>query len=202
MDPREFGAAANLLGLALPDDRLSSLARFSDLLVQRAVALGLVAEGDRERIVERHVSDCLRAASLVTPEDRVAYDLGSGAGLPGIVVAIAAPDLAVRLVETRRKAIAFLELAIAELGLPNAVVVPRRAEDLADPADLCFARAVASIARSWELAAPVLHPRGRLVYFAGRRGRVPTALPLATSVRTVENLRLETSGPLVIITRE
>ena len=201
VDERLIAATAEL-GLVLSEERLSALIRFSRLLTDRAVPLGLVAEGDRERVVERHVIDCLRAGALVEPEDRIAYDLGSGAGLPGIVVAITAPDLTVRLVEPRRKAVAFLELAVAELALRNAAVVPRRVEELAEPADVCFARALAPMFGSWELAAPVLNSGGRLIYFAGRRTRIPPALRLAGSVRTVENLRLETSGALVIITRE
>jgi 16S rRNA (guanine527-N7)-methyltransferase len=195
-------ALSRRLGVPLGAAQVASLWVFSGLLIDRAVALGLIAEGDSERVLQRHVVDSLRAAAAVGPEDRTGYDLGSGAGLPGIVVAIAAPELVVRLVEPRRKAIAFLELAVAELGLRNAQVVPGRAEELTAPVDLCFARALAPIDGAWQVAAPLLETGGRLVYFAGRRARVPDRLPLAASVRIARDMSLESSGPLVIITRE
>ena len=179
-----------------------ALARFESLLADRAVRLGLISEGDRDRIRTRHIDDSLRAAALVKPEDRSAYDLGSGAGLPGIVVAIAAPHLHVLLVETRRKAVAFLEFAVQQLELQNVRVVRSRIEDLGEPADICFARALAPVEDAWRLATPLLVPGGRLVYFGGTNLRATRTLTGARSVRTVKDLRLESSGPLVIISRE
>ncbi|MGH2764954.1 MAG: 16S rRNA (guanine(527)-N(7))-methyltransferase RsmG [Actinomycetota bacterium] len=143
------------------------LQAFAGLLGGRAVSLGLVAESDRDRVYERHVLDCLRAVPAFRPRDLSAYDLGSGAGLPGIVLACALPDRRFRLVEPKRRAAAFLELVVERLGLENAQVLIQRVEDLAEPADVVTARAFAPLERAWAAAWPLLRPGGRLVYFAG-----------------------------------
>src|SRR3990172_7871353 len=119
---------------------------------------------DPDRLRRRHVLDCLRAASVVSSQDLDAYDLGSGAGLPGVVVAIARPDLRITLVEARRRRAAFLELAAQQLHLENVTVAAARLETLIEPVDLCFARALAPLPRAWTLAEPLLRPGGRLVY--------------------------------------
>jgi len=190
------------LGLGLPASADDRLRRFEVLLRERALPYGLIAETDSGRIWERHVLDCLRAAAVVEPTDRAAYDLGSGAGLPGVVVAIARPGLEVLLVESRRRRAAFLELAAEQLELPNVTVVGRRVEDLGDRVDLCFARALAPLQRSWAMARRLLRPGGRLVYFAGRGSRAPERLLGAVSIRLLETSVLERSGPLVIMTQQ
>lgn len=197
-DTQLLRAAAGRLGLDLADAQVERLAGLERMLVERAVPGGMVAASDRGRIRERHILDCLRAAGEVGTA-RTAYDLGSGAGLPGLVVAIAVPQLRVGLVESRRRRIAFLELAVAELEVPNAVVLASRVEDLQDPVELCWARAFAPLERAWALAARVLVPGGRLVYFAGE-GAAPT--PTEASVQVRRSPVLESSGPLVIMTRQ
>src|SRR5204863_9983114 len=122
---------------------------FEALLADRGAGLGLIARSDLPRLRERHIVDCLRAALVVGPQDRSAVDLGSGGGLPGVVVAIACPDLTVTLAERRRNRGAFLELAILELGLGNARAAVGPVEALPSGADLCFARAFADARRSW-----------------------------------------------------
>jgi 16S rRNA (guanine527-N7)-methyltransferase len=146
-----------------------SLRRFEELLRDHAVPLGLVAEGDATRLYERHLLDSLRAAKAFGPEDRFAVDIGSGAGLPGIVLACALPDRSFRLVERKRRAAAFLELAVDRLGLSNVDVVIRRAEEVHLQADVATARAFAPLERTWATAVPLLRPGGRLLYFVGER---------------------------------
>jgi 16S rRNA (guanine527-N7)-methyltransferase len=190
------------LGFELSSHQVELLERYEQLLATRAVKMGLVAESDRDRIRNRHVGDCLRAVPVLSAGDGLAVDLGSGAGLPGIVVAIAQPSLTVVLVESRRKRVGFLELAVAELGLANAEVLHGRVEEATYSADVCFARAFASLDRSWAVARRLLAPGGRLVYFAGAEGAVPEDLPFAANVRIQETGVVESGGPLVIITRE
>jgi len=197
-DPISSGAAA--LGVSLPPGASDRLRRFGALLRDRAVPLGLISAGDSDRILERHVLDSLRAVVALRPTDTSAYDLGTGAGLPGVVVAVAVPRLTVRLVEARRRRIGFLELAVGELELWNAEVVHGRIEELREPADVCFARALAPPAESWRLARPLLRPGGRLVYFAGGRAGL-TVPPGVAGSEVVEMPVLESSGPLVIMAR-
>lgn len=199
-------ALAGDLGVALAPEATSRLARFAALLAERAVPLGLVAASDRDRILERHVLDSLRAATVFEPEDREAYDLGSGAGLPGIVLACSMPGTRFRLVDSRRRAAAFLELAVEKLGLVNVVVVNRRVGELQGQADVATARAFGPVDRSWTAAWGLLKPGGRLVYFAGRGQDRPEDVarsldhPEAPGEVHAAGL-VESYGPLVIMSR-
>jgi 16S rRNA (guanine527-N7)-methyltransferase len=177
--------------------------RYTELLEQRALALGLVAEGDAGRIYARHVLDSLRAARHIEPSDTLAYDLGAGAGFPGMVLAAAIPSCLFVLVEARRRAAAFLEWAVEELDLKNARVAVTPAERIGEPADVATARAFGSLQRSWEVAAPLLRPGGRLVYFGGRRFRRPERVtdPERPAQIAVDS-SVENAGPLVIMTRK
>lgn len=176
------------------------LAEYEWLLRDQAVPRGLVARSDAPRLRERHILDCMRAGAVIAASDRSAYDLGSGAGLPGIVVAIVCPMLQVQLVEARRARVAFLELAVERLGLPNCVVRAARVQDLREPVDVCLARALAPIDEVWRLAQGLLAPGGRVVYFAGR-GSDDVAAVDAGRIEVVPSTVLESSGPLVIMAR-
>jgi 16S rRNA (guanine527-N7)-methyltransferase len=193
---------ASALGVELSEDAASKLLRLESLLRERAVPAGMIAAGDASRLRERHVLDCLRAATVVRADDVRSLDLGSGAGLPGLVVAIAVPWLSVTLVERRQRRAAFCELAAERLGLENVRVRAVRIEDLTEDADLCFARALAPIEEAWRLAEPLLREGGRLVYFAGRGARGPFSAPGARCLSTVDAPVLEGSGPLVIMGRQ
>jgi len=118
------------------------------------------------------------------------------------VIAAAAPQLKVGLVETRRRRLAFLELAIERLGLPNASAIPSRIEDLSEPVDACFARALAPIADCWALASPLLRAGGRLVYFAGDRADPGFFVPAGVRIEVRETPVLESAGPLVIMSQQ
>jgi 16S rRNA (guanine527-N7)-methyltransferase len=186
---------------ALPTERAELLDRFEGLLRERALPGGLISAADGPRLRERHLVDSLRAAGAVRSADRHAYDLGSGAGLPGLVVAIARPSLRVTLVERRQPRAAFLEWAADQLGLENVHVVAAEAGSLAEPADLAFARALASPAGSWALAAPLLRPAGRLVYYAGSGFEPERDVPPDVYALILTS-SLAPSGPLVIMTRQ
>jgi len=195
-----LGSAATTWGVPLDEDQARRLAAYESLLASRGAELGLIARRDVPRLRERHVLDSLRAAVAVEPPDRLAVDLGSGGGLPGIPIAIARPVLRVVLAERRRSRAAFLELAATELGLANVEVAVGPIAALHLQADLVFARAFADAAGSWHAAEPLLAPRGRLVYFSGR-----DAAPLG-SVRGVRTRLLAppvaSAGVLAIMTRQ
>jgi 16S rRNA (guanine527-N7)-methyltransferase len=195
-----LGQAAEL-GVTLDTSQAATLLRYEDLLAGRAVPLGAVARSDATRIRTRHILDCLRAAPLVH-EDDLACDLGSGAGLPGIVVAVAEPLVRVLLVESRAKRAAFLEFAVQELRLSNAQVVVGRAEELRQGVDACFARAFAPLPLAWSVARGILRPGGRLIYFAGAEFGEPVVRDGAAQEAVVRTAVLESAGPLVIMTRQ
>lgn len=151
---------------------------------------------DPDQAVDVHVADALGALDL--PQIRAAgtlADLGSGAGFPGLVLAVALPDAAVSLVESNGRKCAFLARAIAELGLGNAEAVPTRAEAWAagiGTCDVVTVRAVASLNVLVEYAAPLLREGGSLVAWKGRRDeaeeRDAAAAALATGLEATEVL--------------
>jgi 16S rRNA (guanine527-N7)-methyltransferase len=190
---------AAALGVELPDDAGSRLDHFERLLLGRAVVEGMVASGDAPRIRTRHLLDCLRAAPLVA--GTTAYDLGSGAGLPGVVIAIARPDVHVTLVEVRRHRVDFLLEAVGALGLGNAEVYPRRAETIEARVDTCLSRAFAGAPAAWAVSDRLLLPGGRLLYWAGRSARLQDQLPAEVSIEPVATSGLDEAGPVAILRR-
>jgi 16S rRNA (guanine527-N7)-methyltransferase len=198
----ERDAAA--LGLSLDEDARNRLRELEGLLAERATEIGLISSSDADRVYERHLLDCLRAAPLLVDADRALIDIGSGAGLPGLVLACARPDLGVTLVDSRRRAGAFLELAVDTLGLPRVDVRVQRVQEVVARADAATARAFGPLERSWAAAYPVLRPGGRLIYFAGQSlsdpGRAAAeANPLPARVET--SSLIATTAPLVIMSR-
>jgi len=195
-----WDGAADLVGIALDALAQSRLALFESLLLERALPMGMVASNDAPRIRERHLLDSLRAAPLL-PEAGVACDLGSGAGLPGLVLSIARPDLSWVLIEVRRNRAAFLMDAIVALELDDVVVHARRAETFHQKVDVCTARAFAPVAATWAAAEPMLAPEGFLVYWAGSSFDETRDVPDGISARLFRSAGLAPSGPLVIMTR-
>lgn len=194
---------AAALGLSLDMTREAGLLRYLELLRDRAIPLGLVAASDAHRLYERHLLDCFRACLEFTPGDRHALDLGSGSGLPGLVLATALPMTSFVLVDSRRRAAGFLELAVERLGLENVEVRMAAAGDVNMAVDVVTARAFGPIERSWAAAWPLLRPGGRLIYFAGRRLRDPARTARSpeppAEVRTAEVIA--SWPPLVIMSR-
>jgi 16S rRNA (guanine527-N7)-methyltransferase len=200
-EPKGLSAAAARLGVEVSEEASAALERFEGLLRERAVPKGLIAAADAGRLRERHILDSIRAVSPLRPGDTRAIDLGSGAGLPGVVVAIARPSLHVVLVEPRRARVAFLELAVEDLQLSNVSVLASRIEDVEDQVDVCFSRAFAALPEAWRAAAPRLRAGGRLFYFAGAGAAPPKTPPDASALEVLESPLLESSGPLFIMTR-
>lgn len=192
------------LGFSLSGLQVERLTAFLGLLRERAIPAGLVSASDRDRLYQRHLLDSLRAASLFQADDSKACDLGSGAGLPGIVLATALPRCRFFLIESRRLAAGFQELVVERLRLDNVSVVIDRIETVRLQADVATARALAPPARSWAQAHPLLRPGGRLIYFGGagygddllEQLQVPEP---PASVQTVP--AVETFSPLVIMSR-
>lgn len=194
-------AQAASIGVALDPSQASRLIRFEELLTDRAIPQGAVSRSDATRIRERHILDSLRAAPFVEGAD-LAADLGSGAGLPGLVIAISLPRLRMLLVERRPRRAALLELAVEELRLSNATVFAGPVAEMPRPVDVALARAFAPLDEAWAQARAVLRPRGRLVYFAGAATTIPAAPEGSLILDVLRTPVLESSGALVIMTRQ
>jgi 16S rRNA (guanine527-N7)-methyltransferase len=154
--------------------------RFAALLdLVAAAPVSITAVRDPAEGVDAHVADSLVALDLEPVRTGShAADLGSGGGFPGLALAIARPDAQFALVESVQRKCAFLERAVAELGLTNVIVVNTRAEEWREGLgahDLVAARAVAPLPVLVEYAAPLLEVGGALVAWKGRRDPVEEA---------------------------
>ncbi len=148
--------------------RLEAAGRYARLLAGPGVARGLIGPNEIPRLWDRHLLNCAVVAELV-PAPCSLVDLGSGAGLPGIVLALLLPDVAVTLLEPMQRRAAFLTECVAALGLPNATVLRARAEDWAGKmaADAVTARGVAPLARLVPLALGLVRPGGVVLAVKG-----------------------------------
>jgi 16S rRNA (guanine527-N7)-methyltransferase len=185
--PRE---AAEVFGSAV-----EKAARFAELLATDGVQRGLVGPRETPRLWDRHLLNCAVVAELL-PDRGDLVDIGSGAGLPGVVLAMLRPDMRVVLLEPMLRRSAFLEECVAELDLPNTNVVRGRAEDLARDikADIATARAVAPLDRLAGWAAGLLRPGGQLLAIKGQSAEqeLAAARPVLSRlrVRSAEVLRV------------
>jgi len=153
-------------------DRAALATRYAEILTSAGVERGLLGPREADRIWDRHLLNCAAVSPLIPPEDLVC-DVGSGAGLPGIVIAIRRPDVRMVLLEPMLRRTTFLRDCVAELALENVTVVRGRAEEHAGRmgADSAVARAVAPLERLAGWALPLLRPGGQLLALKGETAR-------------------------------
>ncbi len=148
-------------------DRLPVAERYVDLLTSAGVERGLIGPREVPRIWERHILNCAVVVPRV-PQGATVADVGSGAGLPGLVWAIARPDLDVTLIEPLLRRTVFLEEAVELLGLEQVTVLRARAEDVRGRFDVVTARAVAPLGKLARWCLPLVRPGGVLLALKGR----------------------------------
>ncbi|MDF5756164.1 16S rRNA (guanine(527)-N(7))-methyltransferase RsmG [Spongiactinospora sp. TRM90649] len=143
---------------------------YARMLAGPAVVRGLLGPREVPRVWDRHLLNCAVVAEAV-PRDVTLVDVGSGAGLPGMVLAIVRPDITVTLLEPLLRRVVFLEECAEELKLGNVEVVRGRAEELAGKRsfDVAVARAVAPLERLLTWSMPLLHEGGELLAMKGER---------------------------------
>lgn len=151
-------------------ERSDLAVRYVDFLSTAGLERGLMGPRERPRLWDRHVLNSAAAASHLADGESV-VDIGSGAGLPGIPLALARPDLQVTLVEPLLRRVNFLEEIIGELGIDVRVIRGRAEEKAviaaAGEADVVTSRAVAPLAKLAGWSAPLLRPGGRMVALKG-----------------------------------
>jgi 16S rRNA (guanine527-N7)-methyltransferase len=149
-------------------ERLALLQQYAELLADAGVVRGLIGPREVERLWDRHLINCGLLGPLIPDGARV-VDLGSGAGLPGLVLAAARPDLRVTLVEPMLRRTTFLTEAVDTLGLDRVTVVRGRAEEWSGPErfDVATARALAPLTRLLGWAIPLLESSGCLLAMKG-----------------------------------
>jgi len=182
---------------------LQLLTKFGLLVREHAERLSLISKRDRSSLFTRHILDSLNPLSLFDSPPSSVLDVGSGAGFPGIPLAVVWKTATVTLVERREKKAAFLERAVRELGLKNTKVAASRVEDIAaaPPSEAqpglhasgfesVFIRALGSLPGLLGSVGPLCAPGARWVYFLGAKSSADEALsslgPLGVGAEVVE----------------
>jgi 16S rRNA (guanine527-N7)-methyltransferase len=198
----------------VPSDRLEPLTAYAERLAEDGVVRGLIGPREVPRLWERHLLNCAWLSDLLD-EGVSLCDIGSGAGLPGLVVAIIRPDVRVTLVEPLLRRTVFLDEVREQLGLDNVEVVRGRAEELhgARLFDVVTSRAVAPLPRLLDWSMPLVDAGGSLIALKGssvtdeveqasvelRRHRcgAPVVIPLGEGVASSPTyaLRVSRSDP-------
>lgn len=160
-------AAAAVFGAKLP-----VVQRYADILASDGVERGLLGPHEVDRLWERHLLNSAVVAELLESGDRV-VDIGSGAGLPGLPLAIARPDVEMVLLEPLLRRSEFLHEVVAELGLPVEVVRGRAEErqvrERIGGQDVAVSRAVAALDKLTKWSMALLRPEGRMLAIKGER---------------------------------
>ena len=145
-----------------PSSKAEILA-YADFLITAGIERGLIGPREGERIWDRHIFNCLPVTQLL-PEGASLFDIGSGAGLPGIVIALARPDLKVTLIEPLERRVEFLREATAGTSIE---VIRGRAQDVKQSADFVTARAVAPLEKLKKMSWHMVKTGGSLLAMKG-----------------------------------
>jgi 16S rRNA (guanine527-N7)-methyltransferase len=164
-DEQERRAAERLFG-----ERLPLAERYVAHLASSGIVRGLIGPREVPRLWSRHVLNCAVVEELIATGARVA-DVGSGAGLPGLCLALARPDLRITLIEPLERRVQWLDEVVADLGLTNVRVLRARAEQARDEVgevDVVTARAVSALVGLVDITLPLLRGTGELLALKGR----------------------------------
>ncbi|PZO68002.1 MAG: 16S rRNA (guanine(527)-N(7))-methyltransferase RsmG [Kocuria palustris] len=167
MQGREAEAAQSLFG-----DRLELAQRYVQHLASSGIVRGLIGPREAPRLWGRHVLNCAVVEALIPQDARVA-DVGSGAGLPGLCLAIARPDLELTLIEPLERRVTWLNEIVQDLQLENVQVLRARGEQVEElpggsAPDVVTARAVSALGGLLDFTLPLLQGSGELLALKGR----------------------------------
>ncbi|QHF21577.1 16S rRNA (guanine(527)-N(7))-methyltransferase RsmG [Rathayibacter sp. VKM Ac-2762] len=178
---------------AIAGDRLPLLRRFTEALADQGEERGLIGPLELPRLWTRHVLNSALVAPLLRPG--LVGDVGSGAGLPGLVLAIVRPDVRFVLIEPMERRVVWLQEQVDGLGLENVSVLRARAEEaeLAEPLDQVTARAVSALSKLIPLTAPLLRLGGELVLLKG----INAEKEIEAAAKQIRRFRL--SPPEVVV---
>lgn len=177
---QEAVAAQRIFG-----DQLDLAKRYVEHLATSGIERGLIGPREVPRLWSRHVLNCAVVAELIDDGAKVA-DVGSGAGLPGLCLAIARPDLYLTLIEPLERRVTWLEEVVMDLGLSNVEIIRSRAEAAIGKVEctVVTARAVSALKTLAPLTIPLLGGEGELLAIKGRSAEEE----IATAGKTIRNL--------------
>jgi 16S rRNA (guanine527-N7)-methyltransferase len=198
-DPEALRLGAESVGIRLSNAQCTKLTAYAGLIRQWSDAMNLVSRADLDRLESRHLIDSLAFAPHVKGK-RVA-DLGTGAGLPGIPIAIARPEVAITLLDRSEKRLRFVRHVLVSLALPNVDVLAVDAERFrpATGFDTVVARALAGPDDTWRLARPLLAACGRLVWATAADVAVPDVGRARATIHAVTLPGVERRHQLIVV---
>lgn len=178
---------------AIAGERLPLLRRFTQALAEQGEERGLIGPLELPRLWTRHVLNSALVAPLLRPG--LVGDVGSGAGLPGVVLAIVRPDVRFVLIEPMERRVLWLQEQVEHLGLENVSVLRARAEEavLTESLDQVTARAVSALSKLIPLTAPLVRAGGELVLMKG----VNAEKEIVAAEKQIRRFRL--SPPEVVV---
>lgn len=153
-------------------ERLPLARTYAQHLATTGAEWGLIGPRELDKLWTRHILNCAVVAPLIHDDD-VVGDIGSGAGLPGLVLALAQPQASFVLIEAMERRVDWLRMVVDDLGLDNVRIVRGRVEELVDEEvfTVVTARAVKALNVLVEWTAPVLGPNGRLLALKGQKAQ-------------------------------
>lgn len=161
------GAVPEVVERVFGAEAASSISRYRDILANRGIDWGLMGPREVDRLWDRHILNSASVAELLEPGSTVA-DVGSGAGLPGIPVAVLRPDLTVDLIEPLLRRSNFLTHTVDDLGITSRATVRRaRAEEVRQRYDAVLSRALAPLDRLIRWCLPLMAPSGQILAIKG-----------------------------------
>ncbi|MDI6752645.1 MAG: 16S rRNA (guanine(527)-N(7))-methyltransferase RsmG [bacterium] len=189
--------AANELGFPLSCQKTENLLLYLELLKEESKCLNLVGTKEEDKLITSHIIDSLTPFLVIKPQGKSLIDIGTGAGLPGIVMAIFCESLKVFLLEARAKKNAFLEKVKERLSLSNLSILAGRAEDYGrkepfrENFDYGVVRALGSLSLSCELGLSFIKIGGELIVMKGRKIEKVSALSfLGGEIAEIKELSL------------
>ncbi len=186
--------AKEYAGEELNNEQLEQFAKFADFLLETNKSINLTAIRDLEGVYIKHFLDSLTLLKAIPENTKNIIDIGSGAGFPGLPIAIARPDIKVTMVESIGKKVSFIEKSIELLNLSNAKAINERAEKLSlgknfnQKFDVVTARAVTALPELIKLCIPFIHKNGIMI---AMKSENKEELDMAERVLIGENLKIE-----------
>ena len=171
---RDYSYLINTLSkwnFVLTEEKINQLDKYYELLIEKNKVMNLTAITDFDEVIVKHFADSLSICTVLPEDVKTVCDLGTGAGFPGIPMAIAYPDLKFTLIDSLNKRIKFLQEVVDTLGLKNVELVHARAEEAGrnkifrESFDLVVSRAVANISTLSEYCLPLVRLEGYFISF-------------------------------------
>ena len=171
-------------------ERAAQTERYAELLATWGIERGLIGPREADRIWERHIANCIPVSTLI-PEGVTVADIGSGAGLPGLVIALARPDLRITLVEPLQRRVDFLNEVIAELDIP-VTVIRGKAESVKSAFAFVTARAVKPLPVLLPMVWPLIASKGALLAIKGEsaQAEIDETKPKSNTRTTLHTLTI------------